>query len=256
MPNKSLDSHLFGACIGLTWDLRYKIASDLASALLYLHEEWEQCAVHRDIKSSNVMLDSNFNAKLGDFGLARFVEHGHASQTTVIAGTMGYLAPECIITGRASKESDIFSFGAVALEIVCGRRPVELTVDNLSVRLLEWVWELYQTGRLFEAVDERLGSDYEKEQMERLMVVGLWCSQPDESLRPSIRQVIQVLNFQDSLPELPLHMPMLIYYPLKNPPKCPYKTSSNGTSSTHHTTALLAPTTMTTNSPSSYYTLA
>ena len=81
--------------------------------------------VHRDIKSSNVMLDSDFNAKLGDFGLARLVDHGKGSQTTVLAGTMGYMAPECFMTGKASKESDVYSFGIVALEICCGRSVME-----------------------------------------------------------------------------------------------------------------------------------
>lgn len=125
MPNGSLDSHLSGMKLHLTWTVRHKVALGLALALLYLHEEWKQCVVPRDIKSSNVMLDSNFNAKLGDFGLARLVDHGLGSQTTVLAGTMGYLAPECVADGRASKESDVYSFGVVALEISCGRRPVE-----------------------------------------------------------------------------------------------------------------------------------
>ena len=111
MPNGSLDSHLFGKKTTLTWPIRYKIAQGLASALLYLHEEWEQCVVHRDIKSSNIMLDSNFNAKLGDFGLARLVDHDLGSQTTVLAGTMGYLAPECVITGKASKDLIVIVLG-------------------------------------------------------------------------------------------------------------------------------------------------
>jgi serine/threonine protein kinase len=101
-----------------------QIANGLAAGLLYLHEEWEQCVVHRDVKSSNVMLDSNFNAKLGDFGQARLVDHGLGSQTTALAGTMGYMAPECFITSKASKESDVFSFGVVLLE-ACGRKVVE-----------------------------------------------------------------------------------------------------------------------------------
>ncbi|KAK9938098.1 hypothetical protein M0R45_014857 [Rubus argutus] len=86
MPNGSLDSHLFNGKSLLTWEVRYKIAQDLASGLLYLHQEWEQCVLHRDIKPINVMLDSNFNAKLGDFGLAGLVDHGKPSQTTVVAG--------------------------------------------------------------------------------------------------------------------------------------------------------------------------
>jgi hypothetical protein len=126
MPNGSLDSHLFKEESLLTWAMRYKVAQGLASALLYLHEEWEQCVVHRDIKSSNIMLDSNFNTKLGDFGLARLVDHVKGSQTTVLAGTMGYMAPECVTTGKASKESDVYSFGIVALEIACGRKPIKI----------------------------------------------------------------------------------------------------------------------------------
>ncbi|CAA2963895.1 L-type lectin-domain containing receptor kinase -like [Olea europaea subsp. europaea] len=103
MPNGSLDFHLFKEKSSLIWETRYKIARGLASALLYLHEEWEQCVVHRDIKSSNIMLDSSFNAKLGDFGLARLVDHEKGSQTTVLAGTMGYMAPECVTTGRLAR---------------------------------------------------------------------------------------------------------------------------------------------------------
>ncbi|KAJ0011000.1 hypothetical protein Pint_33482 [Pistacia integerrima] len=88
----------------------------LGIGLLYLHEEWESCVVHGDIKSSNVLLNSNFTAKIGDLGLAWLVEHSKGSQTTVLAGTMGYMAPECVTTGKASKESDVYSFGIVALE--------------------------------------------------------------------------------------------------------------------------------------------
>ncbi|KAM2189023.1 hypothetical protein ACFX1R_032493 [Malus domestica] len=87
LPNRILDSHLFKENSLLSWQVRYNIAKGLASALLYLHEEWEQCVLHRDIKSSNVMLDSNFNVKLEDFGLARLVDHGEQSLTTIVAGT-------------------------------------------------------------------------------------------------------------------------------------------------------------------------
>nr|XP_023905830.1 L-type lectin-domain containing receptor kinase IX.1-like [Quercus suber]POF19267.1 l-type lectin-domain containing receptor kinase ix.1 [Quercus suber] len=212
MPNKSLDSHLFGAKITLTWPIRYKIAQGLASALLYLHEGWEQCVVHRDIKSSNIMLDSNFNAKLGDFGLARLVDPELGSQTTVLAGTMGYLAPECVTTGRASKESDVYSFGVVSLEIACGRKPVEPRAEPSKVRLVEWVWDLYGKDKLLEAVDEGLGMEFDKEQIESLMVVGLWCCHPDPTIRPSIRQVIHVLNFEAPLPNLPSKFPIPMYF--------------------------------------------
>ncbi|KAL8116558.1 hypothetical protein AgCh_022905 [Apium graveolens] len=212
MPNGSLDSHLFKGKSLLTWPIRQKIAQGLASALLYLHEEWEQCVVHRDIKPSNVMLDSNFITKLGDFGLARLVDHEKGGQTTALAGTMGYMAPECITTGKASKESDVYSFGIVALEIACGRKVIEPNFDDSQMRLLQSVWSLYGTGELLQAADPKLCGDYDEQEMQRLMIVGLWCAHPDKNLRPSIRQAIHVLNLEAPLPILPPTMPVATYY--------------------------------------------
>lgn len=219
MPNGSLDVHLFGKKGSLVWAVRYKITLGLASALLYLHEEWEQCVVHRDIKSSNIMLDSSFNVKLGDFGLARLMDHELGPQTTGLAGTFGYLAPEYVTTGKASKESDIYSFGVVVLEIVSGRRSVDPLLDGKSeMGLVEWAWDLYGSGELLSGVDGRLNMDFETKQVECLMIVGLWCAHPDRSLRPSIRQAIQVLNFEASIPSLPTKMPVSIYHtPLSMP---------------------------------------
>ncbi|KAK9097017.1 hypothetical protein Sjap_022514 [Stephania japonica] len=213
MPNGSLDAHLFGKKAPLDWNTRYKISLGLASALLYLHEEWDQCVVHRDIKSSNVMLDSNFNAKLGDFGLARLMDHELGPKTTGLAGTFGYLAPEYISTGKVSKESDVFSFGVVALEMACGRKSVDqIEEESLEVGFVEWIWGLYGSGRLSVAMDDKLaGEDLDMKQVERLMIVGLWCAHPDRSLRPSVRQAIQVLKLEAELPELPPSMPMPLY---------------------------------------------
>ncbi|XP_074570944.1 L-type lectin-domain containing receptor kinase IX.1-like [Curcuma longa] len=212
MPNGSLDSYLYTAKKTMEWPVRHKVALGLASALLYLHEEWERCVVHRDIKPSNVMLDSAFNAKLGDFGLARLVDHDSHSQTTVLAGTMGYLAPECVTTGKASKETDVYSFGVVALEIACGRRPMEPAEEKGKVRLVEWVWELYGRATVLEAADAKLQGKFDARQMECLMAVGLWCVHPDCNLRPTIRQAINALNFETPLPELPPKMPVPIYF--------------------------------------------
>ncbi|XP_043714862.1 L-type lectin-domain containing receptor kinase IX.1-like [Telopea speciosissima] len=224
MPNRSLDSHLFQNKGSLAWELRYKIALDLASALQYLHEGWDQCVVHRDIKLSNVILDSNFNAKLGDFGLARvvenvtksqtnnvtspmggwLVEHGKGTQATNVAGTMGYMAPEYVFTGKANKESDVFSFGIVLLEISCGRKAIEKTADPSEVCLVEWVWDLYRSRKHLEAADPSQCMDAtDKQQLECLIVVGLWCSQPNFNLRPSIGQAINVLKFDAPMPILP-----------------------------------------------------
>ncbi|KAF7848128.1 hypothetical protein BT93_L2268 [Corymbia citriodora subsp. variegata] len=201
MPNGSLDSHLFNSEAFLTWERRYKIAQDIASALLYLHEGWMQCIIHRDIKPSNIMLDSDSTAKLGDFGLARLVDRAKGSQTTIPAGTMGYMAPECLYTGRASKESDMYSFGAVLLEIACGRRLIELREKGRETQLMmQWVWELYGAGKLLHAVDPKLGEHFDKKQMECLMIVGLWCTQANHLCRPFIREAVNVLNFDAPLP--------------------------------------------------------
>ncbi|BBH01739.1 Protein kinase APK1B, chloroplastic [Prunus dulcis] len=173
MPNGSLDSHLFKEQSLLTWETRYKIAQGLASGLLYLHKEGEQCVLHRDIKSSNVMLDSNFNPKLGDFGLARLVDHGKQSQTTILAGTMGCMAPDYVNTGKASK---VYSFGVVALEIACRREPIDPKYGSSHINMVEWVWELYGEDRVIEAADPKLCGDFVEKQMECLMIVGLWCA--------------------------------------------------------------------------------
>ncbi|XP_019701951.1 L-type lectin-domain containing receptor kinase IX.1-like [Elaeis guineensis] len=213
MSNKSLDYHLYSEERLLTWPERYHIAFGLASALLYLHEEWEQCVVHRDVKPSNLMLDSGFNAKLGDFGLARLVDHESNMQTTVMAGTRGYIAPEYATTGKASKESDVYSFGVVLLEIVCGRKPIDVKEKPDKVSLVEWVWELYGKNMCLTAVDKELKLKFEEKQVERFMVVGLWCVHPDHNLRPSIRQAINVLKFDAPLPDLPSKMPVAMYFP-------------------------------------------
>uniref|UniRef100_J3L4N5 non-specific serine/threonine protein kinase n=1 Tax=Oryza brachyantha TaxID=4533 RepID=J3L4N5_ORYBR len=235
MPNGSLDKHLFGdglLAARLTWPVRFKILRNVASALLYLHEECPQCVVHRDIKPSNVMLDAAFGAKLGDFGLAKLVEHGSQPRTTVLAGTLGYLAPECVVTGRASRESDVYSFGVVALEIACGRRPTELDEEPSNARLVPWVWELYGKKTILAAADRRLNGKFDLEQMERLMVVGLWCAHPDYAHRPSVRQALNVLKFEAPLPLLPPKMPVPSYFP---PPDLAAPVSVAGTSSTECT---------------------
>jgi len=145
MSNGSLDNHLFGKRRSLTWDVRYKIALGVARALRYLHEDAEQCVVHRDIKSGNVLLDTDFNTKISDFGIARLVDPRLRTQRTKVVGTYGYLAPEYIKEGRVSKESDMYSFGVLALEMACGRRTYQDGEDN-HVPLRKWVWKHYVEG--------------------------------------------------------------------------------------------------------------
>ncbi|GMY05479.1 L-type lectin-domain containing receptor kinase IX.1-like [Fagus crenata] len=201
MSNGSLDLHLFREETVLNWEYRYKIVQNLASALLYLHHEGcEQCVLHRDIKSSNIMLDSNFNAKLGDFGLARLVDHAKGARTTTLAGTRGYMDPVCVAKGKASRESDVYSFGIVALEIACGRKPIEWEAQPDQVFILDWVRELYERGEVLKAIDRRL-EHFDEQKMERLLILGLSCTNYNQNTRPSISQAIQLLNF-----EVPLHL--------------------------------------------------
>ncbi|KAF2296549.1 hypothetical protein GH714_040600 [Hevea brasiliensis] len=189
---------------------RYGIALGLATALLYLQEECEQCVLHRDIKSSNILLDSNFNAKLGDFGLATFVEHGQGSDTSRLIGTDGYVAPEYLLTSKASKESDVYSFGVVVLEKQARRPALKAAVNEngvkIRVKLVEWAWEQYRRGNTFGAADPQLDQNYAREEMERLIVVGLACAHPNHSRRPSIREALDILNAKAPLPKLQLEM--------------------------------------------------
>ncbi|XXG49101.1 hypothetical protein AAC387_Pa02g3371 [Persea americana] len=216
MPNGSLDTHLFGKKRTLTWPIRYKTALGLASALLYLHEEisWASPVVaRRDIKSGNVMFDSSFTAKLGEFGLKGLIEQdrGLAPQTTMRPLNLGYVAPEYMRSRRAGKESDVYSFGVVALEIASGQKAANPSEEDSRMGLVDRIWNLYEHGRLLEAADERLRMDFDTKEMECLMIVGLWCAHPDYNLRPSIRQVIAVLHFEAEMPNLPNRMPVAVY---------------------------------------------
>ncbi|KAI8532484.1 hypothetical protein RHMOL_Rhmol11G0218300 [Rhododendron molle] len=142
---------------------------------------------------------------------------------------MGYLVPECVVTGKASKESDVYSLGIVALEIACGRKPFDSKVPESQMRLVEWVWDLYGMGRLFQAVDAKLGSDFDEQETERLMIVGLWCAHPDHNFWPKIRQAIHVLiNFEAPLPTLPPKLPVLSFFSL------PLNTTTNGSSTSQN----------------------
>ncbi|XP_062011472.1 L-type lectin-domain containing receptor kinase IX.1-like [Rosa rugosa] len=215
IPNGSLDTHLFKDTNMLSWEDRYRIVKELASVLFYLQEQCgdHQYVLHRDIKSSNIMLDLDFTAKLGDFGLAQLLDHGQPLKTTHAAGTRGYMAPEYITTKVATKKSDVYSFGIVALEIACGRRPSVATPENGKCDIVEWVWELYGERKILQAADPKLSTHFDEKQMTWLMVVGLWCAHPDYSNRASIEQAIEVLNFRAELPHLPPKMPVATFLP-------------------------------------------
>jgi serine/threonine protein kinase len=204
MSNGSLDKYLY--CDEhkptLSWAQRFRIIKGIASGLFYLHDKWEKVVIHRDIKASNVFLDSEMNGRLGDFGLARLYDHGSDLQTTHVVGTMGYLAPELVCTGKASPLTDVFSFGIFLLEVTCGQRPVNSNARGNQPILVDWVLEHWCKGSLTEAVDTRLQSNYSAEEACLVLKLGLLCSHPFTNLRPNMQQIMWYLEGDMPLPEL------------------------------------------------------
>ncbi|OAY41354.1 L-type lectin-domain containing receptor kinase S.4 [Manihot esculenta] len=202
MANGSLDKFLFDEPkMILNWEQRLKIIKDVASGLLYLHEGYEQVVIHRDVKASNVLLDSELNGKLGDFGLARIYEHGSNPSTTRVVGTLGYLAPELSRTGKATASSDVYAFGALLLEVACGRRPIEPKALPEEMVLVEWVWERFREGKVLDVVDRRLNGQYNESEMAMVIKLGIMCSNDVPIARPTMRQVMRFLHGECQVPE-------------------------------------------------------
>ncbi|XP_057829060.1 L-type lectin-domain containing receptor kinase SIT2 [Cryptomeria japonica] len=203
MPNGSLEKMIFQKTKSLlAWPHRYRILRDVGAGLEYLHEGWEKIVVHRDIKSSNVLLDSELNAKLGDFGLARLYEHTENPQTTRVMGTLGYIAPEVVHTGKAAPSADVFSFGILMLEVACGRRPVDLSLDDSQIVMVDWLRKLHANGKLMDAADPNLGGEYVEHEMENVLKLGLLCCNHQAEARPAIRQVLKIIDGEAPLPTL------------------------------------------------------
>ncbi|XP_066357851.1 L-type lectin-domain containing receptor kinase SIT2-like [Miscanthus floridulus] len=204
MPNGSLDSYLHTqdhSTTNICWAQRFCIIKGFASGLFYLHEDWEQVVIHRDIKTSNVLLDGEMNARLGDFGLARSHDHGADAHTTRVAGTWGYIAPELARLGKATKATDVFAFGVLMMEVACGRRPIWVDGANGEpVAISDWVLAAWRGGSITDAVDTRL-DDYVEEEIELVLTkLGLLCSHPSPNARPCMRRVMQYLQRDAPLP--------------------------------------------------------
>ncbi|GKV10032.1 hypothetical protein SLEP1_g21458 [Rubroshorea leprosula] len=203
LPNGSLDKYLYGQPkVTLNWGQRFRVIKGVASGLLYLHEEWEQIVIHRDVKASNVLLDGELNARLGDFGLARLYDHGTDPHTTHVAGTRGYLAPEYTRTGKATTRTDLFAFGAFLLEVACGRRPIEPQAGK--VVLVDEVFSFWQKGKILDVKDPKLGTDFAAEEVELVLKLGMLCSHSNPVARPSMRQVMHYLEGDIPLPDISL----------------------------------------------------
>ncbi|KAK4253342.1 hypothetical protein QN277_010663 [Acacia crassicarpa] len=197
ISNGSLDSLLVNPSVVLSWDQRFNIIKGIANGLLYLHEEWEQVVIHRDIKTGNILIDEDLNARVGDFGLARLYDHGQVSHTTNVVGTIGYIAPELTRTGKASTSSDVYAYGVLLLEVVSERRPID---ESGQFVLLDWVVENQSLGQIHDVVDPKLNLNYDEEEVELVLKLGLLCAQHRADLRPTMRQVIRYLNFDDPIP--------------------------------------------------------
>ena len=202
MANGSLDKFLFEEPkMILNWEQRFKIIKDVASGLLYLHEGYEQVVIHRDVKASNVLLDDELNGRLSDFGLARLYEHGANPNTTRVVGTLGYLAPELPRTGKATESSDVYAYGALLLEVVCGRRPIEPKALPEELVLVDLVWEKFREGRALDVIDPKLNGGYNESEVMMVIKLGLMCSHNAPMARPSMRQVVRYLDEEVGIPQ-------------------------------------------------------
>lgn len=194
MPNGSLNRWIFDKPKSLlSWSQRRRVLADVAEGLSYLHGGYDQVVVHRDIKSSNILLDSEMRGRLGDFGLAKLYGHNEVPNTTRVVGTLGYLAPELATVAAPTAASDVYSFGVVVLEVACGRRPIEMNKAEEEAVLIDWVRDLYDQGRVAEAADGRIRGEYAVEEMEVVLKLGLACCHPSPLRRPTMVEVVAVL---------------------------------------------------------------
>ncbi|KHG23255.1 hypothetical protein F383_07036 [Gossypium arboreum] len=196
MPNRSVENHLsVRSETTLSWAMRLKIAQDAARGLAYLHEGMEFQIIFRDFKSSNILLDEQWNAKLSDFGLARLgPSEGLTHISTAVVGTMGYAAPEYIQTGRLTSKIDVWSYGVFLYELITGRRPFDKNRPKNEQRLLEWV-KPYLSDRKFQLIlDPRLKGKYQLKSAQRLVVVANRCLVRNPKSRPKMSEVLEMVN--------------------------------------------------------------
>ncbi|CAM0880722.1 unnamed protein product [Alopecurus aequalis] len=215
VPNGSLEAWLhgsLGANCPLDWDTRMKIALDAARGLAYLHEDSQPCVIHRDFKASNILLENDFHAKVSDFGLAKQAPEGRLNYlSTRVMGTFGYVAPEYAMTGHLIVKSDVYSYGVVLLELLTGRRPVDMSQSSGQENLVTWTRPvLRDKDRLQELADPRLGGQYPKDDFVRVCTIAAACVSPEANQRPTMGEVVQSLKmvqrsteFQESVPTPP-----------------------------------------------------
>ncbi|GLJ57531.1 hypothetical protein SUGI_1340610 [Cryptomeria japonica] len=211
MPNGSLNSLLFtnnskSKPKVLDWKTRFQIALGTARGLVYLHEECRDCVIHSDVKPKNILLDGNFSPKLADFGLAKLVGRDFSRVLTTTRGTRGYLAPEWISGLPITPKVDVYSFGMTLLEIISGRRSLDLSVqDSSQYYFPAWAAAQIYEGKMINIVDERVAAEADVEEVRRAGIVGLLCIEREEERRPSMEQVLRMLEgkMEPPTPQMP-----------------------------------------------------
>ncbi|XP_042000906.1 probable serine/threonine-protein kinase At1g01540 [Salvia splendens] len=202
VDNGNLDQWLHGD-VGevspLTWDIRVNIILGTAKGLAYLHEGLEPKVVHRDIKSSNILLDRQWYPKLSDFGLAKLLNSESSYVTTRVMGTFGYVAPEYACTGMLNEKSDIYSFGILIMEVITGRSPVDYSRPQGEVNLVDWLKMMVGSRKSEEVVDPKLAERPDSKALKRLILIALKCVDPDAQKRPKMGHVIHMLESEDLL---------------------------------------------------------
>ncbi|KAB2630115.1 LRR receptor-like serine/threonine-protein kinase RKF3 [Pyrus ussuriensis x Pyrus communis] len=205
MRNGSLYDHLFQPkSKKLSWSIRQKIALGIARGLAYLHHGVQPAIIHRDIKASNVLLDEAFEAKLADFGLAKFTPEGQTHMSTRVAGTLGYVAPEYALYGQISQKIDVYSFGVVLLELLSGKKAViEFNDENRPLLLSDWAWSQVREGRVLDVIDESMPELGPPEVREKYSLVAVLASHPVPNARPSMDQIVKILENDATIPTIP-----------------------------------------------------
>ncbi|KAK4484649.1 hypothetical protein RD792_007238 [Penstemon davidsonii] len=196
MPNGSLDTLLHGKSMNnmfLDWPSRYKIAVGAARGISYLHHDCLPHIIHRDIKSSNILLDHNLEARVSDFGLATLMEPDKTHVSTLVAGTFGYLAPEYFDTGKATTKGDVYSFGVVLLELLTGRKPTDEAFIEEGTKLVTWVKAVVEEKREKYVIDSNL-KECSVDEINHVFGIAMMCLELEPSKRPTMAEVLKMLE--------------------------------------------------------------
>ncbi|XWS34762.1 hypothetical protein CRYUN_Cryun21dG0065400 [Craigia yunnanensis] len=198
MPNGSVASRLRDHIHGrpaLDWTMRKRIALGTARGLVYLHEQCDPKIIHRDVKAANILLDEDFEAVVGDFGLAKLLDHRDSHVTTAVRGTVGHIAPEYLSTGQSSEKTDVFGFGILLLELITGQKALDFgRAANQKGVMLDWVKKLHQEGKLSLLVDKDLKVNFDRIELEEMVQVALLCTQFNPLHRPRMSEVLRMLE--------------------------------------------------------------